>query len=146
MADESLRDALSQVSYYHSPESRISDAKIELKGMEQTRAGDSQSPAEADTNHDTRSRPSAVKKKVVRRDPAKRRLQNRLAQKTYSECFTPGQEAGDRLFICGGFEVLRAPVADMIHLRGKAEEAYPGAGAPCRGIRPRGTCRSSSRV
>ncbi|WAO88390.1 BZIP domain-containing protein [Fusarium falciforme] len=85
MADESLRDALSQVSYYHSPESRISDAKIELKGMEQTRAGDSQSPAEADTNHDTRSRPSAVKKKVVRRDPAKRRLQNRLAQKTYRE-------------------------------------------------------------
>jgi hypothetical protein len=28
---------------------------------------------------------SAIKKKVVRRDPEKRRLQNRLAQQTYSK-------------------------------------------------------------
>ena len=98
MADESLHDALSQVSYYHSPESRISGTTIELKKMEQRRVGDSQSPTEADTNHDTRSRPSAAKKKVVRRDPAKRRLQNRLAQKTYSELLTPGEETGDRFF------------------------------------------------
>jgi hypothetical protein len=98
MADTSLRDDLSHVSYYHYPEPRMSGATIELKEMEQRRAGDSQSPVEADTNHDTRSRPSAAKKKVVRRDPAKRRLQNRLAQKTYSEFFTPGEETGDRFF------------------------------------------------
>ncbi|KAF4456247.1 hypothetical protein FALBO_15467 [Fusarium albosuccineum] len=42
-------------------------------------------PQPAETNAVTQSKPSAGKKKVVRRDPAKRRLQNRLAQKTYRE-------------------------------------------------------------
>jgi hypothetical protein len=50
--------------------------------QERTRASQrSKSASEAAQN----GPPLAIKKKVVRRDPEKRRLQNRLAQQTYSK-------------------------------------------------------------
>jgi hypothetical protein len=39
----------------------------------------------ADTSKVSQSGSSTIKKKVVRRDPEKRRMQNRLAQQTYSK-------------------------------------------------------------
>lgn len=44
-------------------------------------------PGPARRTRSAAAKGTAAKKKVVRRDPDKRRLQNRLAQKTYSEYY-----------------------------------------------------------
>jgi len=51
--------------------------------MGRERPGASQRSTNASPS--SQKEPSAIKKKVIRRDPEKRRLQNRLAQQTYSE-------------------------------------------------------------
>jgi hypothetical protein len=58
--------------------------------MGQERPGASQ--RSTNTSQSTQKAPSAIKKKVIRRDPEKRRTQNRLAQQTYSELSQRGSQ------------------------------------------------------
>lgn len=58
--------------------------------MGQERSGASQ--CSTNPSLSTQKEPSAIKKKVTRRDPEKRRLQNRLAQQAYRELNQNGDQ------------------------------------------------------